>query len=31
MGPATPERLGNVMKTLESGSIAPVEIIARAA
>ncbi|MGO4706710.1 class I SAM-dependent methyltransferase [Microvirga sp. 2MCAF38] len=30
MGPATPERLGNVMKTLEHGSIAPVEIIAKA-
>lgn len=31
MGPATPERLGNVMKALEQGIIAPVEIVARAA
>ncbi|MEP0323094.1 class I SAM-dependent methyltransferase [Bauldia litoralis] len=30
MGPATPERLGNVMKTLEARIIAPIEIIARA-
>ena len=30
MGPATPERLGNVMSALERGTIAPVEIIARA-
>ncbi len=30
MGPSTPERLGNVMSTLERGSIAPIEIIARA-
>jgi SAM-dependent methyltransferase len=31
MGPANPERLGNVTKTLESGTIAPIEMIARAA
>jgi SAM-dependent methyltransferase len=30
MGPATPQRLGNVMSTLERGTIAPVEMIARA-
>ena len=30
MGPATPERLGNVMATLEAGTIAPVEMVARA-
>ncbi len=30
MGPATPERLGNVMKTLQARIIAPVEMIARA-
>lgn len=30
MGPATQERLGNVMRALESGLIAPTEIIARA-
>lgn len=29
MGPATPQRLGNVMRALEQGIIAPVEIIAR--
>ena len=31
MGPATPQRLGNVMGALQQGLIAPVEIIARAA
>ena len=31
MGPATPERIGNVMKALAAGVIAPVETIARAA
>jgi ubiquinone/menaquinone biosynthesis C-methylase UbiE len=31
MGPATPERLGNAVRTLEAHIIAPVEIIARAA
>ena len=30
MGPATPERLRNVMGSLERGLIAPIEIIARA-
>ena len=30
MGPGTPERLGNVMKTLDARIIAPIEIIARA-
>jgi len=30
MGPATPQRLGNVMIALENGSIAPVQILARA-
>jgi hypothetical protein len=30
MGPATAERIGNVMKTLEACTIAPIEIIARA-
>lgn len=30
MGPASRERLGNVMVTLERGSIAPIEMIARA-
>jgi len=30
MGPASAERLGNVMKTLEAGTIAPIEMIARA-
>jgi ubiquinone/menaquinone biosynthesis C-methylase UbiE len=30
MGPATPERLGNIMKTLEARIVSPVEIIARA-
>lgn len=30
MGPASRERLGNVMATLERGIIAPIEIIARA-
>ncbi|MGO4573441.1 class I SAM-dependent methyltransferase [Microvirga sp. 2TAF3] len=30
MGPATPERLGNVMRTLERGTIAPIEVIVRA-
>ncbi len=30
MGPATPERLGNVMKTLQARMIAPIEMIARA-
>jgi ubiquinone/menaquinone biosynthesis C-methylase UbiE len=30
MGPATQERLGNVMKTLQAGTIAPIEMIARA-
>jgi hypothetical protein len=30
MGPATRERIGNVMAALERGLIAPVEIIARA-
>ncbi len=30
MGPATPERIANVMKTLEARTIAPIEIIARA-
>lgn len=29
MGSATPERLGNIMKTLEARIIAPIEIIAR--
>ena len=29
MGPATPERLGNIMRTLAARIIAPVEIIAR--
>jgi ubiquinone/menaquinone biosynthesis C-methylase UbiE len=31
MGPATPERLANVMGALESGAIAPVALICRAA
>jgi ubiquinone/menaquinone biosynthesis C-methylase UbiE len=31
MGPATPERLGNVMAALESRAIAPVALICRAA
>ncbi|MGH6890894.1 MAG: SAM-dependent methyltransferase [Dongiaceae bacterium] len=31
MGPASRERLGNVMSTLERGTIAPIEMIARAA
>jgi ubiquinone/menaquinone biosynthesis C-methylase UbiE len=31
MGPATPQRLGNVMGALQQGLIAPIEIIARAA
>jgi SAM-dependent methyltransferase len=31
MGPATPERLGNVMAALHAGIIAPVQMIARAA
>lgn len=31
MGPATPERLGNIIKALEARTIAPIEIIARAA
>jgi SAM-dependent methyltransferase len=30
MGPASQERLGNVMSTLQAGTIAPIEIIARA-
>ncbi len=30
MGPATPERLGNAMKTLQAGTFAPIEMIARA-
>ncbi len=30
MGPASQERLGNVMKTLQAGTIAPIEMIARA-
>lgn len=30
MGPATPERLGNVMSALESGAIAPVALSCRA-
>lgn len=30
MGPASKERLGNVMSTLERGTIAPIEMIARA-
>jgi SAM-dependent methyltransferase len=30
MGPAAEERLGNVMKTLQAGTIAPIEMIARA-
>jgi len=30
IGPAARERLGNVMATLEHGTIAPVEMIARA-
>jgi SAM-dependent methyltransferase len=30
MGPAAQERLGNVMKTLQAGTIAPIEMIARA-
>lgn len=31
MGPATPQRLGNVMGALQQGLITPIEIIARAA
>jgi SAM-dependent methyltransferase len=31
MGPASRERLGNVMSTLERGSIAPIELLARKA
>ena len=31
MGPATPQRLGNLMGALQQGLIAPIEIIARAA
>jgi hypothetical protein len=31
MGPATPQRLGNVMGALQQGLIAPIEIVARAA
>ncbi|HEY6881412.1 MAG TPA: class I SAM-dependent methyltransferase [Polyangiales bacterium] len=31
MGPATPERLGNVMSALERGAIAPVALICRVA
>ncbi|WP_027134872.1 class I SAM-dependent methyltransferase [Geminicoccus roseus] len=31
IGPASQERLGNVMKTLEAGTIAPVQMIARPA
>lgn len=31
MGPATPQRLGNVMGALQQGLIAPIEIIARSA
>lgn len=31
IGPATPERLGNIFSALESGTIAPVEMLARAA
>lgn len=30
MGPATPERLRNVMATLQAGTIAPVQMVARA-
>lgn len=30
MGPATPQRLGNVMATLAAGTIAPIQILARA-
>ena len=30
MGPASHERLGNVMRTLQAGTIAPIEMIARA-
>ncbi len=30
MGPATPQRLGNVISALERGTIAPVELVARA-
>jgi SAM-dependent methyltransferase len=29
MGPATRERMGNVLRTLEQGTIAPIEIVAR--
>jgi hypothetical protein len=31
LGPTAKERLGNVMRTLEKGTIAPIEMIARAA
>jgi SAM-dependent methyltransferase len=31
IGPASRERMGNVMRTLESGTIAPVQMMARAA
>ena len=31
MGPATPQRLGNVTGALQQGLIAPIEIVARAA
>ena len=31
MGPATPQRLGNLMGALQQGLLAPIEIIARAA
>ena len=31
IGPTAPQRLGNVMRTLEGGVIAPVEFVARAA
>ena len=30
LGPTARERLGNVMKTLEKGTIAPIQMIARA-
>jgi hypothetical protein len=31
IGPASRERMGNVMRALESGTIAPVQMMARAA
>jgi ubiquinone/menaquinone biosynthesis C-methylase UbiE len=30
MGPATPERLGNILATVQAGTVSPVQLIARA-